>query len=71
LNSPTSEFNALLLNGPSDPVEDNQANRVDIELVGNDDVGLFAFYTQFNDNGGASATDGTVFYRVRVSGNSG
>ena len=74
LNSPTSDFNALYLNGESDPIADNQANRPDIELVGNDSVGLYAFYAQFNNNNDPLnpssnvATDGEVFFRVRVAG---
>lgn len=71
LNTPTFEFNALNMGGPSDPVADNQANKPDIELVGNDSAELYAFYGGFLDNGSSSTTDGDVFYRVRVAGNSG
>lgn len=71
LNTSTSDFNALNLGGPSDPVADNQANKPDIELVGSDSAELYAFYGGFLDNGSSSTTDGDVFFRVRVAGNSG
>lgn len=62
LSAPTSDgFIQLNLGGQSDPVADNQANRVDIELVGNEYLG--AFYLGSND--------GNVFIRTRVSGENG
>lgn len=71
LDDPTSAFNALNLGGPSDPVADNQANKPDIELVGSDAAGLYAFYGYYDNFGSGSSTDGDVFFRVRVAGNSG
>ncbi len=74
LNTTTSQFTPLNLNGPSDPIADNQANRPDIELVGDDALGFYAFYTQFNDNPsdpGASNIDGELFFRIRVAGENG
>lgn len=56
----SANFVALNLGGESDPVADNQANRVDIQLVGNDDFS--AFYIGF-DSG-----SGDIFFRTRVSG---
>jgi len=71
LDASTADFNALNLGGPSDPVADNQANRVDIELVGRPEDGLDAFYVGFDAFGGGSTTDGDWFFRVRVSGENG
>ncbi|HAV14018.1 MAG TPA: hypothetical protein DCX06_11095 [Opitutae bacterium] len=71
LTSPTSVFRELSLNGDSDPYADNQANRTDIELVGDAGLGLSAFYFGFNDHGNTSNQDGDLFFRVRVAGESG
>lgn len=59
----TANFIALNLGGESDPVADNQANRVDIELVGNEDFA--AFYLGHNSG------NGEMFFRTRVSGENG
>jgi hypothetical protein len=71
LDASTANFTALGLGGPSDPVADNQANRVDIELVGRPEEGLEAFYVGFDDFGTSSTTDGDWFFRTRVSGENG
>ncbi len=71
LTAPTSDFTAIGLGGPSDPITDNQANRVDLELVGDDDAGLFAFYLNFDDGGTADKTDGEIAFRFRMSGDKG
>ncbi|WP_110130305.1 hypothetical protein [Coraliomargarita sinensis] len=71
LDASTAYFTALGLGGPSDPVADNQANRVDIELVGRPENGLEAFYVGFNDFGTGSNTDGDWFFRTRLSGENG
>jgi len=71
LDASTANFTSVGLGGPSDPVADNQANRVDIELVGRPEAGLEAFYVGFNDFGAGSTTDGDWFFRTRVSGENG
>ncbi len=69
LSASTDSFNPLQLGGPSDPTEDNQANRVDLELVGRPENGLEAFYIKFDNEGDASTTDGDLAFRIRLSGN--
>lgn len=71
LTSPTSEFTAVGLGGPSDPTTDNQANRADLELVGDDTAGLSAFYLKFDNGGTADRADGEIAFRLRISGNQG
>jgi hypothetical protein len=71
LAASTANFTALGLGGPSDPVADNQANRVDLELVGRPEAGLEAFYVGFDGFGNSSDTDGDWFFRTRVSGENG
>lgn len=71
LDASTANFTALGLGGPSDPVADNQANRVDIELVGRPEAGLQAFYVAFDNFGTSSTTDGDWFFRSRVAGENG
>ncbi len=67
LNAPTGDFVAVPLNGASDPFLDEQSQGKGLDLVGG--VGGFdAFYVGFNDNGGASATDGELVFRVRLGG---
>lgn len=67
LLSLTDEWIPVLVTGDSDPVDDNQANSGDIELVGDPANDLHAFYVKFDDNGNASSTDGTLAFRIRVA----
>lgn len=68
LLSLTSTWTPILVSGNSDPVADNQANSSDIELVGDPENDIHAFYVKFDDNGSSSATDGTLGFRIRVAG---
>lgn len=73
LNAPTTgNFVEVGLGGASDNVVDNQANRPDLELVG-DGANLGAFYVAFDYGAPArsSATDGTMGFRIRVAGENG
>lgn len=70
LTSPTTDWKPVVYsNAISDPPADNQANPSDLELVG--DADNPAFYTKFDDAGPASATDGELGFRLRMSGTRG
>jgi len=64
-------FTEVGLGGASDNVVDNQANRPDLELVG-DGVGLGAFYVAFDGYDTPNDTqDGSMYFRIRVAGENG
>ena len=64
-------FTEVGLGGASDNVVDNQANRPDLELVG-DGAGLGAFYVAFDGYDTTNTTqDGSMYFRIRVAGENG
>jgi len=60
------EFDATT---PPDPVQDQDTNIKQTDVVGDGDD--TAFYTIFDDNDSASLTDGNIGFRVRVTGDDG
>lgn len=66
-----SNFIEVGLGGASDSVVDNQANRPDLELVG-DGASLGAFYVAFDGYDTTNTTqDGSMYFRIRVAGENG
>lgn len=69
IDSPTTNWNAVSYgtNNP-DYFDDQQTGQYDSDIVGR--AGVPAFYTQFDGGGTPSLTDGTLAFRVRMSGSS-
>jgi hypothetical protein len=67
LNSPTNLWTPIRLAGnqPMDYLNDQQTGQAESDIVG--DAGPhYGFYFYFDNNGNASATDGTLYLRVRL-----
>jgi len=65
LNSPTLDFNAVSLGGPSDPAQDEGSEGKGLDIVGGYG-GLMGFYAAYES--GTTSTTGELFFRVRLGG---
>ena len=69
IDSPTTEWTAITYGGLyPDYYSDQQTGPEDSDIVGTN--GVPAFYTKFDDAGTPDLTDGTLAFRIRISGKS-
>lgn len=71
-NDATDPWAPISYLGPTDPYTDRQSQgNEENEIVGDTTNGLDSFYVNFDGGDDTSSTDGTIFFRIRVSGNKG
>ncbi len=66
INSPTTAWNAVFTQGGNqmDYAQDQQTGSTEGDITG--DAQNAGFYTYFDNNGSASHTDGTMYFRIRL-----